>query len=131
MNLNNGVDIYLSQSTKEILFLRRRDEMYLVLSGDYEAKDIGHLAMSAIDSKLFDDFEWNTTDENFYIDWDDVLCASTWRGSGSLVVTSPVYVANIEEHPQIKLANNPKHSELGEAILGRFAYCKQMQVKNA
>ncbi len=131
MNLENAVDIYLSQSTNEIIFLRRRDEMYLVLSGVYDTKDIGHLAMSAIDSNLFNDFEWFVADENFRIEWGDVLCASAWRDTGKLTVTSPLYVENIEDHPQIKLAKNPKYDELGEAILGRFDYGKRMQEKNA
>ena len=127
MNLDHAVDIYFYQNSRDILFLRRRDEKYFILKGEYESNDIGHAAMSAIDSDLFKDYEWINIDESFSIDWDVVLCASAWRDSGSLIVSSPVYVKDIEKHPKILLSKNPKFSELGEAVMGRFKYCREME----
>ena len=131
MNLDHGVDIYLYRSTGEIVFIRQRDTTFFVLEGEYEPKDIGHITMSALDSKLFKDYEWKVIDKNFCINWGGVLCASARRESDSVVVTSPLYEKNIEDHPQVWLPKNPKYTELGEAILGRFEYGKVMEEKNA
>jgi len=109
------------------MLLRRRDESVLVLPGTSEPRELGHAVLSGVDAKYQKDFPWKPIRDDFCIDWDNVVAAVAWREAGALVVSTPLYVEEIDKHPKIKLIKLPNHRELGEAILGRLEYSKEMQ----
>ncbi len=109
------------------MFLRRRDDSVLLLPGSSEPRELGHAALSGIDAKFQNDFTWEAIGDDFRIDWDNVATAVAWREDGALVVSTPLYVKEIDEHPKVKLRKLSNHRELGEIILDRLEYSKEKQ----
>ncbi|MEW8508719.1 MAG: hypothetical protein AB2598_18665 [Candidatus Thiodiazotropha sp.] len=109
------------------MLLRRRDDSVLLLPGSSEPRELGHAAISGIDSKFQNDYTWKSIGDDFNIDWDNIVIAVAWRQDGALMVSTPFYVEDIDKHPKIRLNKLPKHQELGEVILGRLEYSKEMQ----